>query len=646
MHRFEEKSMYTHLNKWMSKEFHVIESHLCSHDCAHSHVIARGRRDSCNRDSFFQDWMAARHPPQIHTGLCFFPLVSPTSFSLSYKFCLFIFPSFLHIIMSSSEPKEKPDDVSCILASAHERLRRIDDLERRINDRAIRARRRITNLLEHAPTHRQSHLRCFVTHQYKVIPPTETSPLPASEWKIRIEGKLLIGHLDHESAEAYDCKTNYKAPTDDLDRSKGEKEEEEVLPIKFTHFFDKVEAQFQPIYSPKPNPMAAAMLKKKSQSSSKKRRSGGGKASVATDDEDFRRSLVVNPFTEGMAWKKSMSEDAHAFDLVYRAPPPHESRYQIHCVIAKVQLYPSTKEPLYKVVPALLAKIFPNHPSNDPPKAAPNAANSSNKKRPTPDEPPLPDIPTDPEIDIPEAWTMSELSMAFYHYIQENQLVDETNPSIVVCNETLQSLFHLERFSFAQLQSLLVQHDLIRQNPKHGVEPVRLTYICKVANSIDPPPPDGFSTNDDEDRIPALLQLDMDILVPSLFPFRCREILRRIKRRELEYTSSRTKGRYILMARKAKDEEDVKTKIEDVVAKEHLGRDVIAAQTALAKAAPPRTEARMVSHTDARLSLLMEKVEEECTEAQQKWHEYQQIVSILEKASRAKDSPTEPMDTS
>lgn len=561
---------------------------------------------------------------------------------LTTAFATFILP------MSSSVPKEEEREengVSSILASAHERLRRIDDLERRINDRAVRARRRISNLLEHAPSHRQSHLRCFITHQYETIPPTETSPLPASEWKLRIEGKLLIGHLDHESAEAYDRKTNYKAPTDDLDRSKGEKEEEEVVPVKFTHFFDKVEAQFQPIYSPKPNPMAAAMLKKKSPSGSKKRRTGGGKASVATDDEEFRRSLVVNPFSEGMTWKKSMSEDAHAFDLTYRAPPPHESRYQIHCVIAKVQLYPTTKDPLYKVAPTLLEKVFPNHPNNEPSKPPSNAPSSS-KKRPAQEAEQLPEIPTDPEIDIPETWTMSDLSMAFYQYIQDNRLFDETNPSTVVCNEALKSLFHLERFSFAQLQSLLISHDLVRRNPQHGVEPVRLTYICKIANSINPPPPDGFSTNDDEERIPALLQLDMDIWVPSLFPFRCREILRRIKRRELEYTSSRTKGRYILMARKAKDEEDVKTKIEDVVAKEQLGRDVIAVQTALAKAAPPRTEARMVSYTDARLSLLMEKVEEECTEAQETWNEYQQILSILEKASKPKDSQTEPMDTS
>ena len=546
--------------------------------------------------------------------------------------------------------KEEEDNnrVSAILESAQERLRRIDDLERRINERAVRARRRITNLLEHAPSHRASHLRCFVTHEYEVIPATDEKPLPASEWTLRVEGKLLIGHLDHESAVAYDARTGYTAPTDDLDRSKGEKEEEEVVPIKFTHFFDKVAAQFQPIYSPKPNPMAAAMAKKKSQSGSKKRRSGGAKSAVVIDDEEFRRSLVVNPNIEEMEWNKSMSEDSHAFDLTYRAPPPHESRYQIHCVIAKVQLYPSTKEPVYKLAPKLLETLFPNHPGNEPavPVKAPPA---TSKKRPNPDTEDLPTIPTDPEINIPESWTMSDLSLAFYQYIQDNRLFDETSPSTIVCDEKLQTLFQLERFSFAQLQTLLVNHNLVRQNPQQRVDPVRFTYVLKANNATNAPPPDAFTLDPDEDRTPSLLQLDMDIWVPSLFPFRCREILRRIKRRELEYTSSRTKARYILMARKSKDEENVKVKIEDSVAKELLGRDMIPVQNALAKAALPRTEARMVSHTEARLSYWVERLEEECTAAQEKWQEYQHIRSILEKAktsSTSKEYQPEPMDLS
>lgn len=531
-------------------------------------------------------------------------------------------------------------NVSEILSRANDHLRRIDDLERRLEERALSTRRRIHKLLERAPTHRQSHLRCFLTHQYENIPPTETSPLPASRWIIRVEGKLLVGHLDHESAVAHDAKTGYEAPNDDLDRSKAEKEEEEILPIKFTHFFEKIIAEFQPVYAPKPNPMAAAAIAKKKAPMGKKRRSGTAKAVPAVDDEEFRKSLVVNPNKQQLVWTKSMSPDAEAFDLTYQAPPPPESRYQIHCVIAKLQLFPSPKEPLYKVAPRLFEILMPNHASHD------LLAKTNTKKRATPDSEPLPDVPTDPEIHIPESWSMTDLSMIFYQYVQDNQLFDETLPSTVVCNEKLQTLFQLERFPFSQLQTLLVNHNLVRQDPYHGVEPVRLTYICKVMSATNAPPPD-FS-HEDEDPTPALLQLDMDVWVPSLFPYRCREILRRIKRRELEYTSARTKARYILMNRKARDEENLKSMIEDAVAKEQLGSDMIPVQIALAKGAPPKTEARMIAHTQARLSLMMERLEEECTEANETWQEYQRILDILQAASTppTANDHSEPMDTS
>jgi hypothetical protein len=551
---------------------------------------------------------------------------------------------------SSTIAKLTASEVPVILAATHEKLAHIEALEGRLNDRAVRARRRTANLLEQAPTHRQSHLRCFVTHAFKEIPPTDESPLPASEWKLRLEGKLLIGHLDHASAAAVDAKTSYRPPTDDLDRSKGEKEEEEVLPIKFTHFFDRVEVQFQAIYSPKPNPMAAAMLAKKKipGSASKKRRGANtakaAAAAAAAEDEPDRSKWVPHPTPHELVWTKRLSEDAHAFDFYYPAPPPHESRYEIQSVVTKLQLFPAvnSKETVYTMTPALLQALFPHHVSSQAAKAA---AAVQSKKRPLPvtavDEgsgggsTTPPPIATEPEIEIPETWTMADLSAAFFYYVQEHGLFDETLPTTVLCNPALQSLFKLERFAFAQLQSLLTLHNLIRTNP-HGVAPIRITYICRVATATNAPPPSDYLMVDDDEPPPppALLQLDMDVWVPSLFPFRCREILRRIKRRELEYTSSRTKARYILMARKAKDEEDVKNKIGQVVAREHLGRDLIPVQNALAKAALPRTEARIVHQTDARLSLLLAKLEEECASAQTQWKELQDLVGVLETASQ------------
>jgi hypothetical protein len=555
-------------------------------------------------------------------------------------------------------------NVSSILSAAQERFRRMDELERRLNDRAVQTRRRIQRVLEsHVATqYRQSHLRCFVTHQYENIPPTETSPLPASEWTVRVEGSLLVGHLDHESAAEHDARTGYVAPSADaeLDRSSkllAEPEEDEVKPIKFTHFFDKVTAEFQPVYAPKPNPMAAAAIAKLKQTTgadtagattTKKRRAGASKAAAAAakstvDVDEIRRSLVVNPQKQQIVWTKSMSEDAEAFDLTYRAPPPHESRYQIHCVIAKLQLFPSVNEPRYKITPKVFEIIMPNHVSHEESAAAAAAAAAAatTKKRATPDlDPPLPDIPFDPEIHVPESWSMKDLSLLFYQYIEDNNLFDDALPSTVVCNDKLQTLFQLERFPFSQLQTLLLSQNLVRHDPQHNcMEPIRLTYICKISNATNAPPPDFFSnpTEDEQDQIAALLQLDMDVWVPSFFPYRCREILRRIKRREAEYISSRNRARYILMNRKARDEEQIKSIMEEVVVQEQLGRDMIPIQLALAEGATftgtPTTEACAVAHTEARLSLLMDRLEQECTRTQETWQDYQSLLEILHKAA-------------
>jgi hypothetical protein len=158
-----------------------------------------------------------------------------------------------------------------------------------------------------------------------------------------------------------------------------------------------------------------------------------------------------------------------------------------------------------------------------------------------------------------------------------------------------------------------------------------------------------------------MLQLDMDVAVPALFPYRARELLRRIKRRELEYTSSRTKARYLLNARRAKDEEQVKHWIDTIVSSISKGcsvRQQVSLQpatsttttttgpsdlltpitAALAKAAPPRTEARMSAHFDTRLSHLLTQLQQRQQRAHAAWQkvEYQTAT-----ARRMKEPPQE-----
>ena len=72
---------------------------------------------------------------------------------------------------------------------------RIDQLEQRIEEHISRKRRRIQNLSEQMPSHRRSNVRVFCTHQFDQY---------TGIWTVVVEGKLLIGNLDHVSAQNVD----------------------------------------------------------------------------------------------------------------------------------------------------------------------------------------------------------------------------------------------------------------------------------------------------------------------------------------------------------------------------------------------------------------------------------------------------------
>mmetsp|Transcript_7862 Transcript_7862/g.11630 ORF Transcript_7862/g.11630 Transcript_7862/m.11630 type:complete len:384 (-) Transcript_7862:352-1503(-) len=115
---------------------------------------------------------------------------------------------------------------------------------------------------------------------------------------------------------------------------------------------------------------------------------------------------------------------------------------------------------------------------------------------------------------------------------------------------------------------------------------------------------------------PSLVSYDIDIHIPTVYHNRTREILRRIKRREFEYTSSRTKALKTLLSTitgssSKCEEEEAKNRIEEVVTgngltTEYHGMTLLS----LAKAAPASSEARMNCHVDVRTSLLLERIEE------------------------------------
>jgi hypothetical protein len=542
-------------------------------------------------------------------------------------------------------------------------LDRIDALEKRLNEKASHARRRIASLLDQAPTHRRSHLRVFVTHKvesHDANPEDTNNDQPHQNWALVIEGKLLIGLLDHKSAAMVEQEgaraavgqsgaepatpaanpsptaaaavanneskdEGASAPSSRSDRNQyksGEKEEDPVEPTHFTHFFDKVVVQLHTIYQPKTRPNAWSATPKKKTSRSTKRKSP---VAEPQDVAIHPRHLTKSKTTK-IVWTKDNTPDAHAFQVSYSEsdPPPPDTKF--HSVVATITLHPTRLEPMYKPCNALADRFFPKHRDDS---SGRRSATSGNKRKKVEgggaaeleEEPPSARIKLDNEIYVPALLTMDEITMALFQYIQDKNLVDPTDHSVIECDKTLSDLFECETLKFSELQELLVSKDLVTEMETNE-DPIALVYVM-TEKTISPQEPttsktgSGVKENEDEPQH-SVLSFDMDVYVPGLFHYRVRELMRRIKRREFEYTSSRTKARYLLVASRG-NEDLVKTKIEQVVLGRAYAAENIPVHLALAKAAPPNSEARLSAQTDSKICSLMEKLEEYTTGAEASW---------------------------
>ena len=124
--------------------------------------------------------------------------------------------------------------------------------------------------------------------------------------------------------------------------------------------------------------------------------------------------------------------------------------------------------------------------------------------------------------------------------------------------------------------------------------------------------------SEDEEPTSNMLSCDVDIDVPHLFHSRCRDILRRIKIREYEYTSCRTKAMRTVELTKA-SEDIVKDRLENIVRGKPLTSGHQQVLAALAKAAPIGCEARISAHADARTTMLFDRMEQHCEKARSCW---------------------------
>ena len=297
-------------------------------------------------------------------------------------------------------PPPPPSSRLADLYSRHRSvLRRLDDLESRMASRAASHRRRATNLIEEVPQDRRSHMRIFVSHRIEggnrdddedddkkkdaapapapaaggggggggrpggkdfsallhsaahqsaggAPPPGQKKPggKGVRRWTLVIEGGLLVGHLDHESARRVDgrldaglpilgccdgggagegggddddeeeeakraaASSRRKAEIPSRDQWRGGTSEREndrdVPPLVFTHLFDRLEVEMRVV---KRSDKSAENVE-----TSAVTRSGFGVAPEPPRPEDV---AAVKTFT----WEKAKSTvpDSHAFFVSY-----------------------------------------------------------------------------------------------------------------------------------------------------------------------------------------------------------------------------------------------------------------------------------------------------------------------------------------
>mmetsp|Transcript_27682 Transcript_27682/g.41903 ORF Transcript_27682/g.41903 Transcript_27682/m.41903 type:complete len:521 (-) Transcript_27682:219-1781(-) len=478
---------------------------------------------------------------------------------------------------------------------------RIGLLEKNMEEAVMLKRRRIANLLDETPTYRKSHLRLFISYRTN-----DDETKDGHSVEVIVEGKLLIGHLDHKRAkelddELYGGQVNPDVDPSDRSQYRGGISEREsdvpVEPIQFTHFFDKFQAVLYTVWQPADSKLPTT-----------KRQKGKRQHNYVEDKLQASSKLILVWHRENSTEESPTtgnSSDSNAFVIPYTCPEPPTTELKFHSIVVELQLWPrEEKEALYQPNLSLAKALFPQHTDErtqtrgiGKKKSRTNAKQHTSVEKET--------IPIESSISIPSLLTMKEVITAIFSYIKFKKLQDEHEQSMVNCDKTLQSLFECERFNFADLQFLLSNKELIVQKSN---EPMSFIYI------IDP-----NCSNQQQ-----LLSLDIDVNVPSLFHYRCRELLRRIKQREFEYTSSRTKARNWLMSGRA-SEDRVRQLLEDCVVGKGYTLDHIGAWAALGRAAPEGSEARHTALIDAQICFLLDRAEHHAKAAQGAWD----IVSLI-----------------
>jgi hypothetical protein len=375
---------------------------------------------------------------------------------------------------------------------------------------------------------------------------------------------------------------------------------------------------------------------------------------------------AANESTQCSSGSSSSSMDTHAFHAIYMDPRDEScGEHKSPTIVATIRLHRKYLEPRYKPSKKFCETLFPNLPGQN------KTLTQGQEQRSAQD---ISEVSVDNHVHIPTVFSMDEILIAIELYIRDKGLYDENDPTLIHTDGKLEELFECKEITMATIKQLLLSRGyLLPAIPgTPGDSPIILRYIMKKDTAIttnqqhsgatnQPKENEQFKQSDvqqeekDEPRSkrrrrttspkvsssdgdqkthgdqggsprprppppthPNVLSCDVDIDVAHLFHSHCRDILRRIKMREYEYTSCRTKALRTVEQTRAL-EDVIKERLENIVKQKGLTMGHQPVLAALAKEASDGSEARIAAHLDSKTALLLDRLERHCEQAHACW---------------------------
>ena len=483
------------------------------------------------------------------------------------------------------------------------------------------------------------------------------------------EGRTYQTQNDSEAMDTSDMTSRERTATRFMHDREGE---EAIVPIKFGHFFDRISVTFETYQKDiiEKNESQSESFSKSPASKRSKRSSLSPKAKAKKKQPPtpepiesyeitgkktlfWNRQRAGNPNVPNALPQSAM--DTPAFHAFYTEPS--EPLDKENTVVATIRFHRKELRGKYKPSTVLCNVLLPflHSPKKDMEVQGQGAVVAP---------------PEENDVQVPTLLTMDEALGAIDFYIRQKSLWDENDVSLIRNDGKLEELFGCKEMTMADAKQLLVSRGLLIPSilGTPGDAPVVLKYIMNKETALNSNIDldgngDGTVKSTDSDNgqvtdvgpnggnedsiltieepvskkrrtasaredksdvvaselvLPNILSCDIDIDVVHLYHSKCRDILRRVKIREYEYTSCRTRALRTVEQTKAQ-EDVIKERLENIVRQKGLtiGHQPILA--ALAKEAPEGSEARIVAHLDSRTALLVDRLETHCQQAHACW---------------------------